>query len=175
MATLTKAINKDLFDSILPTFGNPRVHVPVWDEGQKMFLCEEYESANGHRYYKGVRFCDRIVVVEKVGLYHSWTYIDSIEIYVFNGKRLNSYRRRTTRKNSVTKSLSVKNRKLWCVTTSKGCSRHRRAVCHKQNLKKSQRQLSMVVTRVFSIVTSTHVSHKYSHKSSRNRTCRTYR
>ena len=35
MATLTKAINKDLFDSILPTFGNPRVHVPVWDEGQK--------------------------------------------------------------------------------------------------------------------------------------------
>ena len=23
-----------------------------------------------------------------MGLYHSWTYIDSIEIYVFNGKRL---------------------------------------------------------------------------------------
>lgn len=45
MASLTKAINKDLFDKILPTFGNPRVHVPVWDEGQKMFLCEEYESA----------------------------------------------------------------------------------------------------------------------------------
>ena len=53
MASLTKAINKDLFDKILPTFGNPRVHVPVWDEGQKMFLCEEYESGNGHRYYKG--------------------------------------------------------------------------------------------------------------------------
>ena len=70
MASLTKAINKDLFDSILPTFGNQRVHIPVWDEGQKMFLCEEYESASGNRYYKGVRFCDRIVVVEKVGLYH---------------------------------------------------------------------------------------------------------
>lgn len=54
MASLAKAINKDLFDKILPTFGNPRVHVPVWDEGQKMFLCEEYESGNGHRYYKGV-------------------------------------------------------------------------------------------------------------------------
>ena len=34
MASLTKAINKDLFDKFLPTFGNPRVHVPVWDEGQ---------------------------------------------------------------------------------------------------------------------------------------------
>jgi hypothetical protein len=88
MANLTKAINKNLFDSILPTFGNPRVHIPVWDEGQKMFLCEEYESANGHRYYKGVRFCDRIVVVEKVGLYHNWTYIDGIEVYAFNGTRL---------------------------------------------------------------------------------------
>ena len=46
-----------------------------------MFFCEEYESGNGHRYYKGVRFCDRIVIVEKVGLYHTWTYIDGIEVY----------------------------------------------------------------------------------------------
>lgn len=88
MASLTNAINKSLFDSILPIYGNPRVHTPIWDEGQKMFLCEEYESANGHRYYKGVRFCDRIVIVEKVGLYHNWTYIDALEMYAFNGKRL---------------------------------------------------------------------------------------
>ena len=85
MASLTKAINKDLFDSILPTFGNQRVHIPVWDEGQKMFLCEEYES---------VRFCDRIVVVEKVGLYHNWTYIDGIEVYAFNGTRLELVQKR---------------------------------------------------------------------------------
>lgn len=94
MASLTKAINKDLFDKILPTFGNERVHVPVWDEGQKMFLCEEYETMNGHRYYKGVRFCDRIVVVEKVGLFNSWTYIDGIEIYAFNGKKLELVQKR---------------------------------------------------------------------------------
>ena len=30
MASLTKAINKDLFDSILPTFGNQRVHIDVY-------------------------------------------------------------------------------------------------------------------------------------------------
>lgn len=88
MASLTKAINKNLFDKILPTFGNPRVQMPVWDEGQKMFLCGDYESASGHRYYMGVRFCDRIVIVEKVGLFHNWTYIDSIEVYAFNGTKL---------------------------------------------------------------------------------------
>ena len=76
MATLTKAINKSLFDSILPTYGTPRVNIPTWDDSQKMFICSQYESANGHRYYLGIRFCDRIVIVEKVGLYHSWTYID---------------------------------------------------------------------------------------------------
>ena len=54
MATLTKAINKNLFDSILPSFGNPRVHIPVWDDSQKMFICDEYESGNGHRYYRGI-------------------------------------------------------------------------------------------------------------------------
>lgn len=94
MATLTKAINKNLFDSILPTFGNPRVHIPVWDEGQKMFISNEYESANGHRYYLGIRFCDRIVVVEKVGLYHSWTYIDGIELYAFNGQKIELIQKR---------------------------------------------------------------------------------
>ena len=94
MASLTKAINKDLFDKFLPTIGTPRVHIPVWDEGQKMFICDEFESGGGHRYYKGVRFCDRIVVVEKVGLYHSWTYIDAIEIYAFNGTRLKLVQKR---------------------------------------------------------------------------------
>lgn len=88
MATLTKAISKNLFDSILPTFGSPRVHVPVWDNGQKMFICDEVESEKGNRYYRGIRFCDRIVIVEKVGLFHNWTYIDSIELYAFNGKKL---------------------------------------------------------------------------------------
>ena len=88
MATLTKAISKNLFDSILPTFGSPRVHVPAWDNGQKMFICDEYESETGNYYYRGIRFCDRIVIVEKVGLYHNWTYIDGIELYAFNGRKL---------------------------------------------------------------------------------------
>ena len=94
MASLKKAINKDLFDNLLRTFGNPRAHIPVWDEGQKMFICDEYENENGHRYYKGVRFCDRIVIVEKVGLYHTWTYIDAIEIYAFNGTNLELVQKR---------------------------------------------------------------------------------
>ena len=94
MATLTKAINKNLFDSILPTFGNPRVHIPTWDNSQRMFICEEHESNNGHRYYCGVRFCDRIAVVEKVGLYHNWTYIDAIELYAFNGQRMELIQKR---------------------------------------------------------------------------------
>ena len=94
MATLTKAINKSLFDSILPTYGSPRVHIPTWDNSQKMFICDEYESSNGHRYYLGIRFCDRIVIVEKVGLYHSWTYIDSIELYAFNGQKMELIQKR---------------------------------------------------------------------------------
>ena len=94
MATLTKAINKSLFDNILPTFGTPRVHIPVWDDSQKMFICDEYESGNGHRYYRGIRFCDRVIILERVGLYHSWTYIDSIELYAFNGQRMELIQKR---------------------------------------------------------------------------------
>lgn len=94
MATLTKAIGKDLLDNILPTFGSPRVNIPTWDNSQKMFICDEFESAGGNRYYRGVRFCDRVVIVERVGLYHNWTYIDGIELYAFNGKKLELFQKR---------------------------------------------------------------------------------
>lgn len=94
MATLTKAINKNLLDSILPTFDTPRVHVPVWDDGQKMFIIDEYESGSGNHYYRGIRFCDRIVILEKVGLYHCWTYIDGIELYAFNGQKMELIQKR---------------------------------------------------------------------------------
>lgn len=85
-AALDKAFNMELFDNILPTYGNPRAKVPIWDNGQKMFIFEEHESANGHRYYSGLRFCERMAFVERVGTYHNWTYIDSIELYAFNNR-----------------------------------------------------------------------------------------
>ena len=69
-------ISNSLFDSILPTFGNTGNNLPVWNEGQKMFISSEYESAAGNRYYKGIRFCEQLAIVETVGLYHTWTYID---------------------------------------------------------------------------------------------------
>ena len=59
-----------------------------------MFICEEHENIKGNRYYCGVRFCDRIAIVEKVGLYHNWTYIDAIELYAFNGQRMELIQKR---------------------------------------------------------------------------------
>lgn len=94
MASFEKALSKDLFDSILPTYGTPRKQIPVWDEGQKMFLLGNYESEKGNYYYEGIRFCNKIVIKEKVGLCHTWTYIDSLEVYAFNGTRLELVQKR---------------------------------------------------------------------------------
>lgn len=94
MASFEKALTKDLFDSILPTYGTPRQRVPIWDEGQKMFLLGNYESEKGNYYYEGIRFCNKIVIKEKVGLCHTWTYIDSLEIYAFNGTNLELVQKR---------------------------------------------------------------------------------
>lgn len=80
-------ISNSVVDSILPTFGNPAQKLPVWNEGQKMFIPSEYESAAGNRYYKGLRFCNKLAIVETFGFYHTWTYIDSIEIYTFDEKK----------------------------------------------------------------------------------------
>ena len=94
MANINNAINKNLLDSILPTYGNPRVKIPVWDNSQRMFICDEHESDRGNYYYSGVRFCDRLVIREKVGLFHNWTYIDSLELYAFNGTKMELVQKR---------------------------------------------------------------------------------
>lgn len=81
------SINTTSFiDGILPVYGNPRCNIPVWNEGGKMFISDEYQSAKGNWYYKGLRFSDRLAIVEKVGLFHSFKYIDEIEVYTFNEK-----------------------------------------------------------------------------------------
>ncbi|RGX96231.1 hypothetical protein DXA63_05940 [Segatella copri] len=42
------SINTTSFiDGILPVYGNPRCNIPVWNEGEKMFISDEYQSAKG--------------------------------------------------------------------------------------------------------------------------------
>ncbi len=89
MARLNNAITKDFLNDILPVYGtSARQRKPTWDDSQKMFIYDEWESANGNHYYCGIRFCDRFAVVEKVGMYHFCTYIDSLEVYAFNGRKM---------------------------------------------------------------------------------------
>lgn len=79
-------VGNNLLDSILPTYGNPRVKTPIWNESQHMFITDQYTSASGNTYYLGVRFSDRFVTILHIGLYHNWTYINEIEIYAFDEK-----------------------------------------------------------------------------------------
>lgn len=94
MATLSKAITQNLIDDLLPTFGRIRKSVPTWDESQKMFIFDQHISDTGNLYYRGIRFCDRVVIVENIGQYHAWTYVDSIELYAFNGTDLELIQKR---------------------------------------------------------------------------------
>lgn len=71
---------------ILPTRGSRRpANIPIWDESRHMFIVDEYESQAGHRSYKGVRVTDRFAIVEYIGNYHNWCYINAIELYAYDG------------------------------------------------------------------------------------------
>lgn len=56
----------------------------TYNPEKNVFLTLGYTSASGNRSYIGMRFCDRFAVVEKVGMFHNWTYINSLELYVYN-------------------------------------------------------------------------------------------
>lgn len=82
----TTIVTNSFIDSILPTYRNPRKNTPVWNESMHMFIINEHESAAGNRSYDGVRFADRFIIIEHIGHYHSFTYINGVDMYAFNGK-----------------------------------------------------------------------------------------
>lgn len=81
-----EGVGNNILDSILPTYGNPRISAPIWNESQHMFITDQHRSQSGNLYYLGVRFSDRFVTILHIGLYHNWTYINEIEIYAFDEK-----------------------------------------------------------------------------------------
>lgn len=81
-------VSNNFLDKVLPTIGNLRQNIPIYDSTQKMFLSSTYTSESGNMYYKGLRFSERLVMVEHIGLYKNWTYIDEVEIYGFDGTQL---------------------------------------------------------------------------------------
>lgn len=87
MATLTNIQAKSL-ESLFPVYGEaPRREImPIWNDGDKMFITTHYQSKAGHYYYMGLRFSSQIAIVEKVSLWNTWKYIDSVEVYKFNGR-----------------------------------------------------------------------------------------
>lgn len=79
----------DFFDELFPKYGSaPRPQTPTWDSSNLMFIFEQHYSPEGNLYYRGIRFSDCFAIVENIGLFHSWTYIDSIEVYKINGKEM---------------------------------------------------------------------------------------
>lgn len=82
-----KDITGNPLDKLLPKYGQPASRdLLIWDEGQQMFITDQYISQAGHTYYLGVRVSENLVTVLHFGLYHSWTYINDVDVYAFNGK-----------------------------------------------------------------------------------------
>lgn len=85
---IQNSLNNNIIDELLPPFGTPSTNenIPIWDECQHMFIADQYTSAAGNTSYSGVRFADKFISILHIGLYHTWTYINDVEVYMFDGK-----------------------------------------------------------------------------------------
>jgi hypothetical protein len=85
MATTT-SLRTNVIEALLPRYGENRVNLPIWNESQRMFITQQYTSAAGHHYYSGVRFSDRFVIIMHIGKWNTWTYLNEVDVYTFDGK-----------------------------------------------------------------------------------------
>lgn len=96
MKNIKSIVANSYCDSLLPAFGEKSTtSYPIWDEAQKMFIFNQYESNAGHRYYSGVRLSNQLLIVERSGLWNTWHYLNSIELYRYNGKGVDLIQKRT--------------------------------------------------------------------------------
>ena len=79
----------DVMNLILPPRGQRRpANLSIWDEGRHMFIVNQHVSPAGNLYYQGVRVTDRFAIVEYIGNFHTWCYINAIELYANDGDKL---------------------------------------------------------------------------------------
>lgn len=79
----------DVMNLILPPRGQRRpANLSIWDEGRHMFIVNQHVSPAGNLYYQGVRVTDRFAIVEYIGNFHTWCYINAIELYAYDGDKL---------------------------------------------------------------------------------------
>jgi hypothetical protein len=69
--------------SIPAVFKNAQL---TFDAGKNIFLTDGYTSQAGNTYFQGIRFSDRIVITQQVGIGYFYTFLNGIRIFGFNGK-----------------------------------------------------------------------------------------
>lgn len=86
----TSSLTSNVMTELFPTIGTsvPSSNVPIWMPSMKIFKVSEYTSKAGHRYLKGLRFSDNLAVVFSFSFWNTWTYLNEIEVYRFNGNSL---------------------------------------------------------------------------------------
>ena len=105
MAAITRN-PEHVIQEMFPAFGQPRVsRLPIWNESQKMFIANDYVSAAGHRYYQGVHIGEQIVIVENIGDYYNFTYLDGIAIFGYDGNQLKLLQKKDYQKTFYSEAL----------------------------------------------------------------------
>lgn len=96
MATKFNITTSNVLMDCFPTFGSScaKKDSPRWLPSMGIFVTSEYSSDAGHRYMKGIRFSENLVVSFTFSFWNSWTYLNEIELYRFNGSGIELMDRR---------------------------------------------------------------------------------
>ena len=87
---MTSSLTSNVMTDLFPTIGisASSSNVPMWMPSMKIFKVSEYTSAAGHRYLKGLRFSNNLAVAFSFSFWNTWTYLNEIEVYRFNGNSI---------------------------------------------------------------------------------------
>lgn len=93
---MTSSLTSNVMTDLFPTIGisASSSNVPMWMPSMKIFKVSEYTSAAGHRYLKGLRFSNNLAVAFSFSFWNTWTYLNEIEVYRFNGNDIELVDRR---------------------------------------------------------------------------------
>ena len=73
---------------LFPKFGSRALDIPTWDEGKRMYLVDQHQSASGNRSLIYVGISDQLLIEMTLGHFHSWEFVNKVRAMIYDGMSL---------------------------------------------------------------------------------------
>jgi len=81
-------VNTEALAAIFPVYGTSTLDIPAYDSEKHMYIVDQHTAQSGNRSITYVAVGRHLVVEATIGLFHCWTFMNTVRLLIPDGQRL---------------------------------------------------------------------------------------